>query len=332
MMIKIFTMKIWVTSWPLKFIAWSILLHAMRYTASNISSPIVSNENISSVVTEIGGTFCSYFAAKSFHFKIPRKLFAACEEQSCNWDSWQHALIFPKKSQRKRVVLSYAHNGFGNQLWEHTVAFMFAESMQAKLLIAPVPSTLCPDHLYSTSGPCFPPHTLEGIAAMTRMLPDDFEYDMLPVNSSIRKLCEKEKFFFSDRPRDWRESRYKETFIKNAWDILTDPNPRCIKILGYFQDMPLCKDDAQRLWTPRMIANFSTRPAANDISIYLRCIRHYHFNDVSYYENILNRTSFDRVWLFQAPECTRFGPAAPVLAMLKARFNATRYVHVCVEN
>lgn len=96
-----------------------------------------------------------------------------------------------------RIVLSYSHNGFGNQLWEHTVAFMVAEGMKARLLIGIIPEVLCFDG-------ATPPNTFAGMSAMERLLPDEFEYDTLPSDSWEKQLCEKETFFVSDRPRDWR--------------------------------------------------------------------------------------------------------------------------------
>jgi hypothetical protein len=168
---------------------------------------------------------------------------------------------------------------------------------------------------------------------MERLLPRAFLYDSLPQNSSIRSLCDRESFYVADRPRDWRNGTYSSTFKANLEQLITDSRPRCIKMAGYFQNLPLCADDVKRLWTPRMFTNFTLKPGANDISIYLRCVpRHYHFNDKHYYEMILNRTSFDRVWLFTAPECpTRLGPdpsrdnvVAAVFRMLITRFNATR--------
>eukprot|EP01041_Mallomonas_annulata_P010264 gene10264-21417_t len=280
-------------------------------------------------ISKVGGTLCSFLAIKSNQYKVPRKIFAQCKHATCQWDSWQHAISFPQSNIPKRIVLSYGHNGLGNQLWEHTVAFMIAESLGARLLIAPVPSNLCPDHLYGNSLECFPPHTLEGMSAMKKLLPDNFEYELLSNNSIEHKLCEAENFFIADRSRDWRDANYKKHFLANIVDILTDTKPHCLKILGYFQDLPLCADDAQRLWTPRMISNYTeeNRPGKDDISIYLRCIRHYHFNDVFFYESILNHTTFKRVWLFQAPECNGFRPAIPVLNLLRNRFNATSRGH-----
>ena len=117
------------------------------------------------------------------------------------------------------------------------------------------------------------------------------------------------------------------------YDLMNDPNPRCLKMVGYFQNYPLCAADARQLWTTRMFANYTTTPGPNDISIYLRCLpRHYHFNDKHFYESILNHTTFDRVWLFQAPECptrlggdpSRDGLVAGVVRLLITKYNATR--------
>lgn len=300
-------------------------------------------QNLAPLVKEIGGTFCKYLAMKS---QIPRNFHSECASPTCDWDNWQEALeksklqVASKATSsdssnstnspsvvKQRVVLSYSHNGFGNQLWEHTVAFMVAESLKARLFIAIIPDHLCFDG-------ATPPNTYAGMNAMERLLPPEFLYDSLPLNSSYRQLCDSEPFFLSDRPRDWRNNNYTGSFKANVHNIITDPNPRCIKMLGYFQNLPLCAEDARRLWTPRMVANFTVKPGENDISIYLRCLpRHYFFNDWTYYETILNHTTFDRVWLFQAPECptklgdnpSKDGVVAAVVRLLVTKYKATRW-------
>jgi hypothetical protein len=249
---------------------------------------------------------------------------------TCGWEDWNQALNESKRgmAEKQRVVLSYSHNGFGNQLWQHTVAFMIAESLKAKLMIAIIPDNLCFDG-------AMPPNTFSGMSAMEKLLPNQFEYELLPMNSSVRQLCDQESFFLSDRPRDWRNHNYSSNFKSNVYELVKDPKPRCLKMLGYFQNYPLCAEDARQLWTPRMFSNFTQKPGPNDISIYLRCLpRHYHFNDRHYYETILNHTSFDKVWLFQAPECpsrlsdnpSKDGLVASVLRLLISKYNATRWV------
>ena len=92
----------------------------------------------------------------------------------------------------------------------------------------------------------------------------------------------------------------------------------------------------KKLWTPKLFQNISMLPGPNDISIYLRCLpRHYHFNGKPFYENILNHTSFDNVWLFQAPECpnpnklnenpAKDGLVASVVRLLVEKYNAKKW-------
>lgn len=287
---------------------------------------LVMTQDLGSLVPEMGGTLCMYLAMRS---QISRKFFNTCGLPTCHWDSWNDALNFDsKKAKRERIVLSFAHNGFGNQLWEHSVAFMVAESLKARLLIAIIPDSLSPNGY-------LPPNTWTGFNAMERLLPSEFVYENLPSDSPVRTICDKEEFYVSDRPIDWRNQNYSRNFKSQMYDLLNDEKPRCLRMVGYFQNLPLCADDARRLWTPKLFSNFTSRPGDNDISIYLRCLpRHYHFNDRHFYEAILNHTTHDRVWLFQAPECptklssnpAKDGIVASVVRLLTERFNATRWV------
>jgi hypothetical protein len=284
---------------------------------------IVISQDLVPYLKEIGGTFCKYLVQRS---QIPRNFHRDCEAPTCHWDSWQDAKSEKKSKEKERYVVSYGHNGFGNQLWQHTVAFMVAESLKAKLFIAIIPDTLSPDGVT-------PPNTFVGFAAMERLLPNQFLYQQLPANHSIREICDKENFYLADRPRDWKNDKYTSGFKSNLQNLITDKNPRCVKMLGYFQNLPLCADDARKLWTPKMFANYTIKPGPNDISIYLRCLpRHYLFNDKNFYGTILNNTQFDRVWLFQAPECpsrlgddpSRDGLVAGVLRLLTVQYKAQR--------
>ena len=284
------------------------------------------SQDLSIFIKEIGSTFCQYLAMKS---QVHRKMLHQCGQPTCSWDDRNHATNATSTGatgKKERYILSYSHNGFGNQLWEHTIAFMIAESLKAKLYIAIIPDNLCFDG-------ATPPNTFAGMSAMERLLPDEFKYDLLPANSPVRKVCDQESFFMSDRPRDWRNHTYSALFKPSLHDILSSPNAKCIKMLGYFQNYPLCAEDARRLWTPRMFGNYTNKPGPNDISIYLRCLpRHYHFNDRHFYETILNHTKFEKVWLFQAPECptrlsdnpSKDGLVASVLRLFYSKYNATR--------
>ncbi len=284
-------------------------------------------QNLEPYAKEIGGTFCMFLAYRN---QLPKKYFNLCEQPKCDWDVWSQQLTNAPATTapaKKRVVVSYAHNGFGNQLWEHSVAFMIAMSLKAQFLIAVIPDNLSP-------GGFIPPNTWAGMGTMERLLPGQLQYEHLPADSETRKLCDNEQFYLADRPVDWRDKNYSTNFKSNVYNLIVDPKPRCIKLVGYFQNLPLCVEDAKKLWTPRLLANFTMKPGANDISIYLRCVpRHYMFNDKHFYETILNHTRFDRVWLFQAPECpsklgdnpAKDGVVASVVRLLVEKYNATRW-------
>ena len=292
------------------------------------------SQDLQPLVPIVGHTLCTFLAGRHM---LHKKNFGACSKPSCSWDTWSHATngtdvthtteIDFSSSSSQRVVLSYGHNGFGNMLWSHTVAFMVAESLKARLFITMIPHKLCFDGAY-------PPHTWEGQEAMNKLLPDEFEYHLLPKNSSIRKLCEEEDFVLLDRPRDWRNGTYNKLFRQTITNIVSDKKPRCLKMLGYFQNLPLCKDDTIRLWTPKMLEQNQLSPGPNDISVYLRCLpRHYHFNGPEFYDTILSHTNFEKVWLFQAPDCpSKLGAdeskdniVQKVMRLLKQKYNATRW-------
>ena len=296
------------------FIAAAIVTHAVA----------LSSTDLTPYLDEIGGTLCAYLATKS---QLPKNYISKCEKPTCHWDSWQDARMTKKNKEKVRHVVSYGHNGFGNQLWQHTAAFMVAESLEARLYIAPAPDALSPDGATA-------PNSFFGQSAIERLLPPQFLYSTLPANSSIRQICDAEEFILADRPKDWRNGTYTTQFKQNLIDLMTDKKPRCVKMLGYFQNLPLCSDDAKQLWTPKMFSNYTNKPGPNDISIYLRCIpRHYFFNDMNYYAMILNNTVYDRIWLFEAPECgdklspdpSKDGLVASVMRLLITKYNATRY-------
>lgn len=281
-----------------------------------------SADNFEPVAKEVGPSLCRFLTAKG---KLSSKWWELCGLPTCDWNDWTEARQ-KGKSSKQRIIVSYGHNGFGNQLWQHSVAFMVAEAMQARLFIAMIPTQLSP-------GGWLPPNTAAGMDAMKRLLPNEFLYDLLPQDSSIRSICDRESFYVADRPVDWRNQSYSQSFDSQFLSLVTDPAPRCLKTLGYFQNYNLCADDIKQLWTPKLFSNYSSAPGPNDISIYLRCVpHHYFFNDENYYESILNHTTFEQVWLFQAPECpklgedpTRDGAVAKVLRLLTVKYGAKRW-------
>lgn len=201
----------------------------------------------------------------------------------------------------ERVVVSYAHNGFGNQLYSHTFAYLIAKSLNASLYIEPIPANLYTD-------PAAPENTGEGLAIMDTIVPDEFKYYQLPVNSSHRSLCEQENFVWSLRPKEGRNKTYSSTSGKYLKQILADENPRCLKLIGYFQYNHFCYRRVRELWVQQLskYGSHSSLFDPKDIAVYLRCHSHYHTHSKEYYENILKRTTFAKIWLFLSPTCSKY--------------------------
>lgn len=251
---------------------------------------------------------------------------AHCPEPTCALANWTQPAAQSSTSQR--VVLSYGHNGFGNQLYQHTLAFLLAEALGAQLYLDRVPPALC------SKGT--PPNTGEGSSAIDLLVPDAFKYYQLPADSPARTLCDAESFYLSDRPEDVKHNAsYRDAAARNTIALLTDPAPRCIKLLGFFISLPLCREMASSLWrAPVMRWSRSNPFAPGDVAVYLRCLpRHYHFHGAQYYRRVLNQShmSFSRVWLLLSPACPKRldrnprkdGPISAVLRFFLEELNAT---------
>ncbi len=228
-------------------------------------------------------------------------------------------------------MLSMGHNGMGNQLWQHTFAFLIAERWGAKVLIAPLPEDMAADNF-------IPGNTWVGIDAIRSILPEEYDYNKLSSNHSIKKMCDDESFWISDRKRavNINTATYKERFKDYFFKMWWDTNPRCMKLVGFFQNFPLCRKNVRSLWTKRLHQEFPHHPAKGEVAIYLRCeIHHYLFNGVEYYKTILDRTEYSKVWLFLAPQCVESAVWVPgvtdqrkwrfhvVINMLMTDYNAT---------
>ena len=275
---------------------WIFLIFAI----SILRFSVVASNPLDSILQKAGPTLCNFLTNGNL---ATRKLRNTCGEPKCSWDSWLDAIEGRNDSKPLKIVLSYAHNGFGNQLWQHTFAFMVAENLQAQLLVNPLPVELTPYHN-------IPPNTNEGIHCMEHLLPDTFEYPRLSPDSEIRKLCDNEPFYVSDRPFNMRNKTYMANFKQNLADIIKDDKPRCLKFVGYFQGTQPCREDAKKLWLRRISANFPIKPPPEDLVIYLRCIpRHYFFNSLKYYQTILSRVTYNNMWLITAPTCPKGIPS-----------------------
>ena len=381
------------------------------------SSPVLSEE-LFDMFGESGSVLCQFLA------DLERVERGRCAEPKCHWSNWTNT-----KASTNKIVLSYSHNGFGNQLWEHSFAGAVASSIGARLLVG-----LIPESLYV--GDSRPSHTSSGFHLMSYLLRSEFEYEPLSLNSSEKLLCESEPFVLAARPADTRRGSLTRTAIANLTALLQDPKPRCLKMIGYFQENLYCEESAKSLWSlqqvldqvelinitsfeeeskrphrllrkvesksntplnvtysmveserwsissvgrsryrhqdnqwlshnrmmteeyihsdnknyPKLIkklvghdAQMSLRdlialqkfPGPNDISVYLRCaITHYHFNDPLYYEIILNRTKYDKIWVFESPDCAdtshrKVAVVNPTRKYLYGERNATKLVWCC---
>jgi len=202
-----------------------VVLGLLVAIASGVVKPTLDE-----ITPLVGPAMCGFLTMNRYsNWKLHKK----CGQPTCDWDSWidatHNTTTHHENGWGHRVVLSYGHNGFGNQLWQHTFAFMVAESLQARLLIAPITLDLSPNHYY-------PPNTWPGVHAMEELLPDEFELGKQSENDADRMLCEAESFYVSDRPYDAkRNATYGANFRNTFRDLIIDPNPRCLKFAGYFQ-------------------------------------------------------------------------------------------------
>ena len=66
-------------------------------------------------------------------------------------------------------------------------------------------------------------------------------------------------------------------------------------------------------FAPILFDEFPLKPGLNDISIYLRCATtHYYWNSAEYFDAILSRLEYQKIWLFLAPNCALFHPITKI--------------------
>jgi hypothetical protein len=177
------------------------------------------------------------------------------------------ARIHPNK-----VVLSMAHNGFGNQLFQHYFAQRLAEHMHI------------PMYMTTVGGPYLPPNTDSGskynkLAADPRLL-----WSNLPEDHPAKELCRHSNFTYGRRPVDLRQhSADKENKFAASLTSFLDPDGavKCLISVGYFQDKGICTHTAKRMWpalADRGSALFAPRVefGPRDLTIHFRCAeKHY---------------------------------------------------------
>ena len=110
-----------------------------------------------------------------------------------------------------------------------------------------------------------PPNSNIGYTAITHLL-NTSTLQQSPFNLSHSlshydyNLGNNEPFYFSDRPFDWSNYSYSSTFQHKAVTLLASRNPKCIKLVGFFQNYPLlCRDDIRRLWSTRFATDSDSK-------------------------------------------------------------------------
>lgn len=234
----------------------------------------------------------------------------------CSADQWRS-----NGPGQRLVVLSLGHNGFGNQLHQHSVGYLAARALGAAFYVDTIDVKFAPAHV-------LPPNTIVGATLMDRLLGDEFKLYLLNHSHPHRRLCDEEAFFLGDRPRDRRlwdgDAEFRRKHAVYFHHLLTDVRPRCLKLVGFFQDNPVCDaaiqvplypslgtpDPSKRLWARNLRAlrsNFSSPFGRDDVSVYLRCAGgHYPVGGPDFYRNILGRLNYTSLWLFLDPSCTTF--------------------------
>lgn len=199
---------------------------------------------ISDAYAAVGGVLCNLMAPN-----------IDCRPQPCS----RGRNFSNDQAVSNKIVVSYAHNGFGNQLWEHSFAWQVAESLGAQFYILPMKAQYCrAGHI--------PENSADGYQAMhhifssefflpntTEMLDKDPSYPNYDRINAVNTLCDQEEYYFSDRIIDLKfNGTYVSLRNPGLRNIIMDKNPRCLKFVGYFEPghAPKCINNLRQLWYP----------------------------------------------------------------------------------
>lgn len=178
-----------------------------------------------------------------------------CHEFVCSGGHWDK--VTNRNTTNNKIILSYSHNGLGNQMWEHSFAFNVAASLGARLFVALLPPALYPRAVY-------PENTNSTYEVIKKIVPEEAQFELLPQDSRDRKVCDDEPYYLSDRPFDVRrEPRGRMPSKRKIIEILSDTEPRCLRIVGFFQHALHCPQDARKMWSMDHLAR---RDLLHDLS------------------------------------------------------------------
>ena len=191
------------------------LVHINNYTsfsdALDIHNSSTSSTNFG-LFSKHGAPLCPYYRQP----KDPK-----CPLTECYWREGEGRVVNSNK-----VVLLYSHNGLGNQLFQNSFALSVAGALEAELYNTQLP------HSLSVRGH-YPPNTNDAFELLSKTISSKYLYDHLPLNSSLRQLCENEPFYVTDRPYEVKRGFVNRDAQGKMEALLRDIEPRCIRIVGF---------------------------------------------------------------------------------------------------
>jgi hypothetical protein len=136
-------------------------------------------------------------------------------------------------STAKKIIVSYGHNGLGNQLWQHHFAQSVAMSTGSKLYITQIPS----EYTFQSK---LPPNTEIGSWVVRKALDRRFLFKSLGHDHRDRMSCLQNNFSFFDRGVDRRriaiDIHSQQEFTQQLLRFLgSSGEVRCMVLLGFFQ-------------------------------------------------------------------------------------------------
>jgi hypothetical protein len=157
-------------------------------------------------------------------------------------------------------------------MWQHTMAQMMAEELDASMYIQVV------KEIPITGEKWYPSNTAVAEEAVSALLPKELFWDSLPADHPHRMLCKNNNRTFYDRPKDQRKISTEERNELNIYiqRFMEDTDgDYCMVMMGYFQTVPPDINTAKTMWSGYANFPLSRVPDPLDLGIYIRCTSHY---------------------------------------------------------
>jgi hypothetical protein len=159
-------------------------------------------------------------------------------------------------------------------MWQHTIAQMVAEELDASMYIHVI------KEIPTTGEKYYPQHTAGGAEAVGALLPKELFWDSLPVGHPHRMLCADKNISYLARPKDYHRRAASAGAVKSLKDsirqfVSDEKGEYCMVMLGYFQRAPPDLRTAQAMWAGFRHVPLKRSPDPLDIGVYIRCTSHY---------------------------------------------------------